>query len=53
MDFEDLLEKYHKLLAENKALIKENESLKARLGLNQKSESDQGQIAACNSINLG
>ena len=49
MDFEDLLEKYHKLLAENKALIKENESLKARLGLNQKSESDQGQIAACNS----
>jgi hypothetical protein len=43
MDYKDLIEKYHKLLVENKTLKEENESLKARLGLNQKSESDQDQ----------
>ena len=48
MDFEDLIEKYHKLLAENKTLKEENEALKARLGLNQKSESDQNQGNAGN-----
>ncbi len=48
MDFEDLIEKYHKLLAENKTLKEENEVLKARLGLNPKSESDQGQGNAGN-----
>lgn len=48
MDFEELLDKYHKLLAENKTLKKENESLKARLGLNQKSKSNQDQDNASN-----
>ena len=43
MDYKDLSEKYHELLAENKTLKKENEALKARLKLNQKSESDQDQ----------
>jgi superfamily II DNA or RNA helicase len=35
MDFEDLFEKYQKLLAENKTLKEENEALKARLGLHE------------------
>jgi len=48
MDFENLIEKYHKLLAENKTLKEENEALKARLGLNQKSESNQDQGNAVN-----
>ncbi len=43
MDFEDLFEKYQKLLAENKTLKEENEALKAKLGLNVKKGSDQDQ----------
>lgn len=35
MDFQDLFEKYQKLLAENKTLKEENEALKATLGLNE------------------
>ncbi len=31
MDFEDLFEKYQKLLTENKTLKEENEALKAKL----------------------
>ena len=48
MDFEDLFEKYQKLLAENKTLKEENEALKAKLGLNVKKESDQDQGNANN-----
>ncbi len=49
MDHNELFARYQKLLAENITLKEENEALKARLGLNQKSESDQDQIAASNS----
>jgi superfamily II DNA or RNA helicase len=48
MDFEDLFEKYQKLLAENKTLKEENEALKARLGLSVKRKSDQDQGTANN-----
>ena len=48
MDFEDLFEKYQKLLAENKTLKEENEALKAKLGLNVKKESDQDQGTVSN-----
>ena len=48
MDFEDLFEKYQKLLAENKTLKEENEALKARLGLPVKRDSDQDQGTANN-----
>ena len=48
MDFEDLFEKYQKLLAENKTLKEENEALKAKLGLNVKEESDQDQGTVSN-----
>jgi superfamily II DNA or RNA helicase len=48
MDFEDLFEKYQKLLAENKILKEENEALKARLGLHIKRDSDQDQGTANN-----
>ena len=43
MDYKELFAKYNKLLAENITLQDENEALKARLGLNQKSKSDQVQ----------
>ncbi|PKN77191.1 MAG: hypothetical protein CVU52_01580 [Deltaproteobacteria bacterium HGW-Deltaproteobacteria-10] len=49
MDHNELFAKYQRLLAENITLKEENIALKARLGLNQKSESDQGQISASNS----
>ncbi len=48
MDFEDLFEKYQKLLAENKKLREENEALKARLGLNGIKKSDQDRGTASN-----
>ena len=48
MDFEDLSEKYQKLLAENKTLKEENEALKASFRLNQKRESNQDQDTASN-----
>lgn len=51
MDFEDLLIKYRKLLAENQALIEENETLKAKLGINVKKGFDQDQGNA-NNFNL-
>lgn len=48
MDFEDLFEKYQKLLAENKTLKEENEALKAKLGINVKKGFDQDQGNANN-----
>jgi len=48
MDFDDLFEKYQKLLAENKILKEENEALKASFRLNQKRESNQNQDTASN-----
>ena len=48
MDFEELFDKYQKLLAENKTLKTENEAVKVRLGLNGKIESEQVKSSTSN-----